>query len=91
MKKCNKYRFLASFIFLLALADAISPDDTPSMEGQKKPKEKSALKIAIASYTQAIPKMMEQATGMDERICSAIYVKLVMLILSLCINFIEDP
>ena len=91
MSKNYKYRFLVCFILLLAVAVAFSPDDTSNMEGKKKPKEKSALKLAIASYTEAIPKMIEQATGMDERICSAIYVKLVMFMLSLCINFIEDP
>ena len=91
MSKNYKYRFLVCLILLLAVADAFSPDEMPNMEGKKKPKEKSALKLAIASYTEAIPKMIEQATGMDERICSAIYVKLVMFMLSLCINFIEDP
>ena len=45
----------------------------------------------LASYTQVIPKMMMGVTGMSEKTCSVIFAVSIVVVLSFCFNFIEEP
>ena len=45
----------------------------------------------LASYTQVVPKMMVGVTGMSEKTCSVIFIIIIVVALSLCFNFIEEP
>ena len=42
-------------------------------------------------YTQLIPKKIMEVTGINEKFSSALFAVSIVFVLSLCINFIENP